>query len=323
MNNRRHFLGKRIGIASVVAMSIALVACEQSKQPAPPPASTTESVFAVFEGPWALVDDPKDANSVLALAPKLKTHNDLYMAASNDSKLDSGIYELTVPVHGSAFSGTLDASFAQVKIDAKSLQKALDDKSGRYVVRLPKPEAYVAARRYLSRVGPSYPPGPSSEQKYVTSVSLRYNVASLNGFSLSGTADTGTFNPLLLDLDTPTIRFAIEQTDAPPDLCHNHSRAAFRDAVKFLGVKSYVDFPKDSDDCHKNDPQNSGTVKAEMGPTPLESAAMLVFGGMSEAQTADSMGIPIRSTAPLASLFLFHATDGGCKAPILFLTATP
>jgi hypothetical protein len=335
--NDRHFFVKPFAIAGILAMSIALVACEQSKQPAPVPASAAESVFVVFEGPWAMVDDPKDANSVLALAPKMKTHNDLYVAASNDSMLDAGVYELTVPVHGAAFSGTLDPSFSQLKIDAKSLQHALDDKSGRYVVRLPKPEAYVAARRYLSRVGPSYPPGPSTEQKYVTSVSLRYNVASLNGFSLSGTPDGGTFNPLLLQLDTPTLRFAIEQTDAPPDLCHNHSRGAFRDTVKFLGVKSYVDFPKDSDDCHRNDPQNSGVAKAESDATsPLEKIVLLQLGGTADVQTANSIDftVPVylkyvsgrRFTTlreAMASVYLFHAADGGCRAPILFLAATP
>ena len=81
---------------------------------------------------------------------------------------------------------------------------------GRYVIRLPKPEAYVAARRFRSRVGAKYVPEATTEQNYATQVSFRYSVSTLNGFSLAGTPDTGTFNPLLLQLDTPTIRFAIE-----------------------------------------------------------------------------------------------------------------
>jgi hypothetical protein len=342
MKSRANFLDKPVAIASVFLVTIVLVACEQSKQAAGPVATAsaapTERVFVVFEGPWAIVADPKDANSVLALAPKTKVHNDLYVAASNDSPLATGAYDLSVPPHGPATSGTLDPSFAQAKIDAKSLQHALDDKS-RYVVRLPKPEAYTAARRFLSRVGPSYPPDASTEQNYVTFVSFRYSVSSLNGFSLSGKPDTGTYNPLLLQLDTPTIRFAIEQPDAPPDTCHNHSRIAFRETVKFLGLKLYVDFPNDSANCRKTDPQISGSAQADAGQvSPLERTVAFLRGDLIEAQMADTgaaivprvLGILVgwRSGSsaryPLAAaLYFFHAADGSCKAPILFLTTTP
>src|ERR1700692_1778238 len=219
-----------IALASAVLATFSLTACQQSQQPSVPAASqsagaSTEKIFVVFEGPWATVADPKDANSVLVLAPKTKLHHDLYVAASNESMLAAGTYDLSVPAHGAATSAALDPSFAQAKIDAKSLQRALDDKSGRYVIRLPKPEAYVAARRARSRVGPSYPPDASTEQNYVAYVSFLYNVSSLNGFSLAGTPDTGTFNPLLLQLDTPTIRFAIEPAvaDDPTDMCSTHS----------------------------------------------------------------------------------------------------
>jgi hypothetical protein len=341
MINRSHFLGKPIATTSVFLASILLVACDQSKPAAPAPAAaaaTTETVFIVFEGPWAVVADPKDANSVLALAPKLKSHNDLYVAASNDSPLTAGTYDLSVPSHGPAGSAALDPSFAQAKIDAKNLQHALDDKSGRYVVRLPKPEAYVAARRFPGRVGTNYPPDASTEQNYVTFVSFRYSVSSLNGFSLSGTSDTGSFNPLLLQLDTPTIRFTIEQPDSLPDPCHNHSRAAFRDTVKFLGLKLFVDFPNDGATCHKSDPQISGAAKVEASPaSPLERTLAFLSGDLIEAQTSNTTGdaVPsyLRSFAGrrfgsfardlMAALYFFHAADGSCKAPILFLTTTP
>jgi hypothetical protein len=341
MISRSHFLGKPVAIASVFLVAIVLVACEQSKTPAPAPASMaapTEKVFVVFEGPWAIVADPKDANSILALAPKTKVHNDLYVAASNEATLAAGTYDLSVPAHGAAASVTLDPTFAQAKIDAKSLQHAIDDKSGRYVVRLPKPEAYVAARRFLSRVGSTYPPDASTEQNYVTFVSLRYNVSSLNGFSLSGTPDTGTFNPLLLQLDTPTIRFAIEQPDAPPDTCHTHSRSAFRDTVRFLGLKLYVDFPNDAASCHKTDPQISGSAKtAARRTSPLEQMAALLTGDLIAAQTASAVGGNVPDYLKklvgrkfgnsrrhlIAALYFFHAADGGCRAPILFLTTTP
>jgi hypothetical protein len=344
MNSRAHF-GKPTAIAGVFLMSIMLVACEQSKQTGPAPAAAslaanTEKVFVVFEGPWAIVADPKDANSVLVLAPKTKLHNDLYVAASNDLPLATGTYDLSVPAHGPAASGALDPSFAQVKIDAKSLQHALDDKSGRYVVRLPKPEAYVAARRFLSRIGAKYPPDASTEQNYATFVSFRYNVSSLNGFSLAGTPDTGTFNPLLLQLDTPTIRFAIEpaQLEDLTDRCHTHSRSAFRDTVKFLGLTLYVDFPSDSADCHKTDPQIPRATKAQAAKTLIvEWTVALLSGGLIGAQTANTAGATVPGyltrltdrrfwSSPrnlMATMVFFHATDGTCKAPILFLTTGP
>ena len=346
MNNRGHFLGKPVAIASVFLASILLVACEQSKQAAPTPAAgassaaTTEKVFVTFEGPWAIVADPKDANSILALAPKTKLHRDLYVAASNESTLAAGMYDLSVPAHGPAISGALDPSFAQAKIDAKSLQRALDNKSGRYVIRLPKPEAYVAAKRFRSRVGPSYPPDASTEQNYAAYVSFRYNVSSLTGFSLAGTPDTGTFNPLLLQVDTPTIRFAIEpaQLDDPTDMCHAHSREAFRDTVKFLGLTLYVDFPGDSADCHKTDPQVPRSTKAEaVQRLPIERMAAVLSGDLTDVQAAGAVGATVpdnlRSLTGgrvgstvwdlMAAAYFFHSGGGACLAPILFLTTTP
>ena len=317
MKTRSYFTSMTVALASAVLATLLLSACQQSQQPQAPAATqstvaSTEKVFVVFEGPWAFVDDPKDANSVMALAPKTKLHRDLYVSASNDSTLAAGTYDLSVPAHGPAFSGVLDPSFAQAKIDAKSLQHALDDKSGRYVIRLPKPEAYVAAKRVRSRVGSGYPPDASTEQPYATFVSFRYNVSSLNGFSLAGTPDTGTFNPLLFQLETPTIRFAIEpaQFDDPKDMCHTHSREAFRDTTKFLGLKLYVDFPADSADCHKTDPQIPRSTKAEAGrETPLDRLAMVEADPVARYLTA--------------AMYFFHASAADCDAPPLFLTVTP
>jgi hypothetical protein len=310
MKNNRYFARipvTRTGIALPILFVVTmLVACNQSPAPAAAPmasapkAAPTKEVYVVFEGPWAVVADPKDPNSVLVLAPKTKIHRDLFVAASNDSALVPGTYDLSVPAHGAATSAPLDPSFAQVNIDAKSLQRALDDKSDRYVVRLPKPEAYVAARRYRSRLGPSYPPDASTEQNYASSVSFLYTVSTLNGFSLAGAPDTGTFNPLLFQLDTPTIRFAIEpiQADDPKDLCNTHSREAFRDTTKFLGLALFLDFPNDPANCHDKDPQKLHSSKAEAGA-----------------------GFP---RYPLAAMYLFfHGSAIDCHPPILFLNPTP
>ena len=345
MRTERAFTSPLATLASAALATFFLVACQQSQQPSTPAAieskaASTEKVFVVFEGPWAIVADPKDANSVLALAPKTKLHRDLNVAASNESTLAAGTYDLSVPAHGPATAGALDPSFAQAKIDGKSLQHALDAKSGRYVIRLPKPEAYLAAKRVRSRVGSSYPPDASTEQNYATSVSFRYTVSSLNGFSLAGTPDTGTFNPLLLQVDTPTIRFAIEpaQFDDPTDACNTHSREAFRDTVKFLGLTLYVDFPNDPAACHKTDPQIRRTSKVDAGPaSPLARLATLLQGP-AESQTASINSSKIAPGRPYflastfvadaavryltAAIYLFHAGGADCRAPMLMLTTT-
>ena len=347
MKNQRYFNSSLIALASAVLATFSLTACQQSQQPSAPAASqsavaSTEKVFVVFEGPWAIVADPKDANSVLVLAPKTKLHRDLYVSASNESTLAAGTYDLSVPAHGPATSAALDPSFAQAKIDSKSLQHALDDKSGRYVIRLPKPEAYVAARRFRSRVGAKYVPQATTEQNYATQVSFRYTVGTLNGFSLAGTPDTGTFNPLLLQLDTPNIRFAIEpaQMDDPRDKCSTHSREAFRDTVKFLGLTLFVDFPNDSADCHKADPQIARSTKAEAGQGPsLDRIAAFFLQALDVSETTSVEGRQLtlgRSDIlatmvvpdPLAhyltaTMYFFHASGGACMAPILFLTTVP
>lgn len=346
MNSHAQFLGKQTAMASVFLASIVLIACDQSKTTAPAPekqasmSATSEKVFVVFEGPWAFASDPGDANSVLALAPKTMSHRDLNVAASNSANLTAGVYDLSVPTHSGAIAGILDPSFAQTKIDAKSLQHVLDDKSGRYVIRLPKPAAYVAAGRFRSRVGPIYPPDDSTEQNYATSVSLRYSVTDLNGFSLAGTPDSGTFNPLLLQVDTPTVRFVIEPAtpNDPTDRCSTHSRESFRDLVKFLGLTLYVDFPGDPSSCHNIDPQNAHPAKAQAGQTSLqEPTASFLTGRHTNVQTASTIGgtmadylrllsertagSTIRSL--MAAVYFFHASGGACQAPILFLATTP
>jgi hypothetical protein len=170
-------------------------------------------------------------------------------------------------------------------------------------------------------------------------VSFRYNVSSLNGFSLAGTPDAGSFNPLLLQVDTPTIRFAIEpsQPDDLTDRCHTHSRNAFRDTVKFLGLTLYVDFPNDPAGCHNTDPQGPPSTKAEAGEPALERAVAFLKGDLIDVRIASTDGADLHgylrllagrrfgsSVAHLlAALYFFHAADGSCKAPILFLTTTP
>jgi hypothetical protein len=315
-----------------------LVACQQPQPPAPAPstrgelkAASTEKVFVVFEGPWAIVPDPKDANSVLAIAPKTKSHRHLAVVPANTA-LEAGVYDLQVPAHGAAATTTttLDPSFFRATIDPKNVQHVLDNRLERYAIRLPKPEAYVAGTRHRSRVGSAYPPEASTEQNYVTSVSLRYNVASLTGFSLAGTKDAGgAFNPLLLQLDTPVVRFVIDPAqDFSVDTCSTHSRESFRDLVRLLGLTLYVDFPENLGDCHKKDPQLARAEKARLlHGLPAEAMAGLFAEDPAPPQVAGITGgifatylnsVTRKVTHSLAAAVYFFHTDGGaCMAPII------
>jgi hypothetical protein len=307
----RRLTSKPAALAGVVLATLFLVACNQSQPPAAAPAApeskaaATKDVYVVFEGPWAIAPDPKDANSVLLLAPKTKTHRALYVAASNHSDLASGIYDLSVPGRTGPGAGTYDPSFLRAKIDPQNVQRALDNKSGRYAIRLPKPDAYVPVSRFRSRAGSTYP--PEAEMEYATGASLRYSVSSLSGFSLSGTPDTGSFNPLLLQVDTPMIHFMIEPTQ-PDDVCNTHSRQTFHDTVQLVGLSLYVDFPDNPSNCHSKDPQVPRGGKANAALTGEQPSGYLRFVAGS-----------LRGIAqPLATaIYFFDVTGGGCRAPIV------
>ncbi len=318
MRTEIYSTSKLVALAAAALTTLCLVACEQSQPPTPAPAAaeskaaSTEKVFVEFRGPWAFVADPKDANSVLAIAPKAKSHRDLYVQSSNGSTLAPGVYELSLPAHSGPAVATADPSIAQAKIDAQSLQRALDNKSARYVIRLPKPEEYVIAGRFRSRLGATYPPDASTEKAYATAVSLRYNVGSLTGFSLAGAPDSGTFNPLLLQVETPTIRFVITpaQFDEAADKCDTHSRESFHALTTLLGLTLYVDFPENPDACHKNDPQNAHPAKAEANwRSPFAQIAAIDIRNFEQRL--------------LAAVYFFDHAGSDCKSPDLILTTTP
>jgi hypothetical protein len=339
MRNPRYFNSFLIALASAVLATFFLIACQQSQQPAAPTATQsatapTKDVFVVFEGPWAIVPDPKDANSVVLLAPKTKAHRDLYVAASNNSPLVAGTYDLSVPARTGPAAGTFDESILRVKIDPKNVQRVLDDKSSsRYAVRLPKPDAYVPASRHRSRVSAAYPPEPATEKEYATSVSLRYSVSSLNGFSLAGAPDSGAFNPLLLQVETPTIRFVIDPAHDPDpaDKCYTHSRQAFHEAASLLSLILYVDFPESPSTCHDTDPQKARAVKAETGTAAgFERLVALLKSDLGDANEASIAPLEagrfdaflLRGAKAVArhlpaALYLFGRPSGVCTAPII------
>ena len=344
MRTLHHFTRPLAALASAVLSTLFLVSCQQPQQSQAPTAvptadqskaavAATHTVYVQFEGPWAIAPDPKDPNSILLLAPKTKTHSDLYVAASNHSTIASGTYDLSFPAHGTG-AGTYDPSFLRAKIDPANVQRVLDDKSShRYSVRLPKPEAYIPATRHRSRAGSTYPPDVSTEMEYATGASLRYSVESLTGFSLSGTPDSGTFNPLLLQVDTPTIRFAIEPTQSD-DNCNTHSRQTFHDLVQLVGVSLYVDFPENPTSCHDKDPQRPRAGKTASAAPFVERLTALLSGNMADVQeaglvageshsdylrilSADRGSRSVTQRMLAAYYFLFGVQSGGCRSPIL------
>jgi hypothetical protein len=341
MRTPRQSHSSLVALAGAVVATLFLVACQQSQPPAATPtsaeskaAATAKDVFVVFEGPWAIVPDPKDANSVLLLAPKTKAHRDLYVTASNNSTLTAGTYDLSIPGRTGPAAGAFDESILRAKIDPKNVQRVLDDKSAnRYAIRLPKPDAFVPASRHRSRVSATYPPEPATEKEYATGVSLRYSVTSLTGFSLAGTPDRAAFNPFLIQVETPTIRFVIDPAHEPDpaDKCNTHSRQSFHDAATLLSLNLYVDFPESPSSCHDTDPQKARATKAETGPAAgFERLVALLESGPGEVEEASVTPLRADRFAAFAlrgartvvrhltaTLYLFGHPSGVCLAPVI------
>lgn len=330
MPTQRHSTNVLVALFSAAVATAFLIACQQSQQSAPSamaqPKTAGSEVYVIFEGPWAIVPDPKDPNSVVAIAPKTKSHRPLAVVPMSKI-LDAGTYELAIPAHGTPAARDLDKGFLRVAVDPKNVQKVLDAKMERYAIRLPKPESYVAETRFESRVDSTYPPTPATQQNYVTAVSLVYHVTTRAGFSLTGTKDEGgAFAPQLPQLDTPMVRFVIDPAEYPQDACYTHSRQAFHDLVRLLGVTLYVDFPDNREDCHTKDPQLSAAKRAQMlHGFPGQWTGGLSADDIAEPQEAGMTGAIIAAylhpaarviTRNLEAVFyFFHTTI--CQAPIV------
>lgn len=330
MRSERHFTLAAAALTSAVFAVLFLVACQQTQAPgpaSPPTKPATTSVLVVFEGPWAIVADPSNPNGILAIAPQTKSHRPLAVVPANE-ELEPGVYELTVPASPGPPHGKLDTTtFFQTDVDPTGVQSALASKGARYAVRLPRPDGYLAETRQRSRVGgPPYPPS-TQEEDYATAFALRYNATTLTGFSLAGTADAGpTFNPLLLQLDAPLVRFEIVPTDHHPyDPCYIHARQAFHDLVGLLHLNLYVDFPKYTEDCHEKDPQVSRSKTTRLIPgltsEPFDAASLdgfrpLATAGFGAGPLANFVASGLqRINSRLAALYFFTTAGGGCKSP--------
>src|SRR6266404_7725725 len=144
----KNLLRASLALLAVAGVFLALTAYRHARATA----QKTQTVFVNFRGPWAFARDPNDANSVFAFAPKTKTHHDLVVQSSEskssedksgESKtLAAGVYELALPAVRSSTPNripNIDPNVLQAKIDAQGVQHALDAKSERYAIRLPRP----------------------------------------------------------------------------------------------------------------------------------------------------------------------------------------
>ena len=333
MRNKSHFIDGMVAAVCTLLAILFLIACQQSQQPAASSAPSetkpaTSDIFVVFEGPWAIAPDPKDANSVLAIAPKTKSHRLLAVVPAN-TELDAGVYDVSVPGQPSSSKPELDKGILHVTFDPQAVQRALDRRGDRYAIRLPRPEAYVAETRYPSRVGPTYPPEASTEQNYATAVALRYSVSSKTGFQLAGTPDVGgAFKPLLFELSTGTMRFTIDPLEVHlhDEDCHAHARTAFHDMTTLVGLALYIDFPESPADCHKTDPQGLRSQKAQLLESVPAPAGVSRPGENSGSVQTASIVPPFGRDLHFASrwisrqteaaIYFFHSEGGACIVPI-------
>jgi hypothetical protein len=322
----------------VASTTLSLTACQQSQPPTatsgpPQPKHGATEIYVTFEGPWAIVADPKNSAYVIAIAPKTKSHAPLAVVPAN-VHLGAGIYDLSVPSSDGVNNVPVDKGIFQAHVDAAAAQRALDSK-GRYAVRLPKPAAYVAETHYVSRVGSTYPPAASTEQDYASAIAVRYNVAGTAGFQLAGTDDTGVaLSPLLLELNTRVVRFTIDPIQAPlmDEPCHNHAREAFHDLTRLVGLVLYVDFPDSKAECLKNDPQaprsektqsrfdlpippTEGTSRAALGTIQQATIQLASMSGGGFAVLNFALQKAIRRLG--TAFYFFHSEGGACLAPII------
>jgi len=232
------------------------------------------SLYVNFNGPWAFMQDPYDASKIVAIAPFIKDHQSAYAAATNETPVHTGVYELSGPA---ASPMNVDPQLVVVKDTISKAQfsdvtkNAGDGVHGvRYMIRLPMPSDLTAYRVGREAVATSWPvPNPGTNEKsYTTHMTLHYKVSGLTGIKLSGTADDRTpfdFTPTIGETGTLDIGvgplYDLQETG-----CHDHGKTAFKALVDLFKVKQFIDFPGQDGQYHQSNCGNSDPQKPG-GPT--------------------------------------------------------
>jgi hypothetical protein len=140
------------------------LACNQSQPPtqAPPPVESrtgsTEKVFVEFRGPWAFVVDPKERQQCSGhRTPEAKGHRDLDRAGFEpvERYWMREFMNSSLPTHsGSAAAATARTpALRRPRLTVKACNARSIKSPQAYVIRLPRPEEYLVARRHRSRLG--------------------------------------------------------------------------------------------------------------------------------------------------------------------------
>jgi len=255
------------------------------------------NLYVNFNGPWAFMQDPDDASKIVAIAPYIADHQTAYAAATNETPVHTGVYELTGPATSPM---NVDPQLVVVRDSISKAQFSDVAKNAggahgvRYMIRLPMPSDLAAYRFGKEAVATSWPiPTPGAIEKlYATHMTLHYSVSAFTGIKLTGTADDRTpldFTPTIGETGTLEIGvgplYDLEETG-----CHDHGKKAFKTLVDLFKVKQFVDFPGQDGQYHQlmcanSDPQKPG------GPTG-------------------------------PSLSHLGRSGADCKAPMLLLTVT-
>jgi hypothetical protein len=289
----------RLSSLLFAVMSIVLACCVVScSSPVQPPAANQASkpagqlnLYVNFNGPWAFMQDPTDSSKIVAIAPYIKEHQSAYVAATNETPVDTGAYEISgLP------SATLNVSPELVVVKDTISMKTFNDVAqnaggNRYLIRLPMPTDLASYRNGREAVAGTWPvPSPNTTQKwYTTHMTLHYSVSDLGAIKLTGTTDAKNavnFAPVVgptgaLDIGVGPL-YDLQETD-----CHDHGKGAFKALVGLFKVHQFIDFPGTDGQYHQakcgpSDPQKPSGPPAvspgHLGRTGADcKAAMLLL----------------------------------------------
>jgi len=293
----RRQLSKTIFLAGVCFLSAGYgTGCSSSvKAPAanqPSAASNQVNFYVNFNGPWAFMQDPNDSTKIVAIAPYIKEHQSAYVAATNETPVDTGVYEVT-GLPSSALNASPQLVVVKDNISKSTFDSVSQNAGGvRYLIRLPMPSDLAAYRIGREAVAGSWPvPNPGQNEKLYTShMTLHYSASSFSGIKFAGTTDAKKsvdFTPSVGETETLDIGvgplYDLQETD-----CHDHGKAAFKALVDLFKVHQFIDFPSMVDGqyhqavCGPSDPQKpggpTGVSPGHLGRTGADcKAAMLLL----------------------------------------------